>query len=437
MTLATIFGGLQVLLAERFGTLITRMSLEGQTEDIFDGFRFDAAGRLTAVALEDVEAYGYDAFFANLKYRVLDASGRVVATSDGTRESLLPAVPIAQQDGYFSRVEIPQGNFYVGAWQRRFDGGEFTLQLARSDRFEELAQAAIAPAVIETALLLGVLAAVVFSLFAVRAVRSVLGPIREATRSAASVGRDNLAARIPSAQMPAEIRPLLDAFNGVLGRLQTAFEQQERFLANAAHELKTPLALMRSSLESESAVDRAPLLREIDAMGRRVQQLLQLAETADAGNLRPQRIDMTGALARSAEYLRWKADRCGVAVRYEHPAQPVMVDADEGALFVLTKNLLENAIEFSPEGGVVSLTLDLDGYRVDDEGPGVPPEQRQLVFERFWRQPGQTRAGAGLGLALGAEICRAHGWTLSCDGAPSGGARFEVRWRRDPAPVRV
>ncbi|MFO0448563.1 MAG: sensor histidine kinase, partial [Pseudomonadota bacterium] len=268
-------------------------------------------------------------------------------------------------------------------------------------------------------------------------VRSVLGPIREATRSAASVGRDNLAARIPSAQMPAEIRPLLDAFNGVLGRLQTAFEQQERFLANAAHELKTPLALMRSSLESESAVDRAPLLREIDAMGRRVQQLLQLAETADAGNLRPQRIDMTGALARSAEYLRWKADRCGVAVRYEHPAQPVMVDADEGALFVLTKNLLENAIEFSPEGGVVSLTLDLDGYRVDDEGPGVPPEQRQLVFERFWRQPGQTRAGAGLGLALGAEICRAHGWTLSCDGAPSGGARFEVRWRRDPAPVRV
>ena len=102
---------------------------------------------------------------------------------------------------------------------------------------------------------------------------------------------------------------------------------------------------------------------------------------------------------------------------------------------MLAKNLLENAIEFSPAGGVVSLKLDLDEFTVDDEGPGVREADRARVFERFWRAAEQHRDGAGLGLALCSEIAKGHGWRIACVAAPSGGARFVVSWGRPAGPA--
>ena len=96
---------------------------------------------------------------------------------------------------------------------------------------------------------------------------------------------------------------------------------------------------------------------------------------------------------------------------------------------MLLKNLVENATEFSLPGADVGVWLDEAGLRVDDRGPGVAPEHRAQVFERFWRAPEQSRPGSGLGLALVREIATAHGWTVRCDQAPGGGASFSVRWR--------
>jgi signal transduction histidine kinase len=124
-----------------------------------------------------------------------------------------------------------------------------------------------------------------------------------------------------------------------------------------------------------------------------------------------------------------------VAVRFEQPEVDVVLDADDGAVFVLAKNLLENAIEFSPAGGVVTLRLEPDRLIVDDEGPGVRETDRMRVFERFWRAAEQRRAGSGLGLALCAEIANGHGWRIECVAAPSGGARFVVSWAHPAVAV--
>jgi signal transduction histidine kinase len=435
IAVASIYAALQLTLAQRFGGLVTRMSMQGQTEDFFEGLRFDAAGEVVGVTLDAGEQFGFDAFHANLKYRVLDAAGRVVASSEPGGGSLLPQLSVEQQHGFFGMVRLDGVDYHVGAWRGEARGRPYVVQLGRSDRFEELARDAIAPAIVETVGLLAGLSAIVFSIAGVLAVRSVLRPIARTVDAASRVGRDNLGTRLPETGMPAEIRPLLRSFNGVLERLQAAFDEQQRFIGNAAHELKTPLAMIRAELDAGPAARLAVIRAEADLMGRHVQQLLQLAETADAANLRIRSTPMGPTLRAAVGYLAWKADRAEVAIRFEQPEADVVLHADEGAVFVLAKNLLENAIEFSPAGGVVTLGLEPDRFIVDDEGPGVPQADRTRVFERFWRAAEQRRAGSGLGLALCAEIAKGHGWRIECVAAPSGGARFVVSWAHPAVAV--
>jgi two-component system sensor histidine kinase TctE len=428
---AVLFVGVQALLAERFGDLVTRMSMEGQTEDIFDGFVLDARQHVVGVRLESGDAVGFDDFFANLKYRVLDADGQVVASSEADRRSMLPDLGIAQQAGYFGVVRFDGKVFFVGAWQRDVKGRPYILQLARSERFALLGREALTPAIAETALVLGTFSALIFALAGALAIRSVLRPIRAVEAAARSVGGRNLAARLPENRMPAEIRPLVQAFNGVLQRLERSFQEQERFVANAAHELKTPLALARARVEAglEGEPDRARVLQDLDTMGRQVQQLLQLAQVSDPQAMRRGRVRPSDVAREVLDHLAFKANRLDVALHLRESADDVQIEADSGALFVLLKNLVENAIDFSPPGSDVVVRIEEQGLSVDDRGPGVPAEHRTQVFERFWRAPGQVRPGSGLGLALVREIAVAHDWAVSCGQSSGGGAAFSVRWR--------
>lgn len=428
---ALLVVGVQALLAERFGHLVTRMSMEGQTEDIFEGFVLNAEQKVVGVMLKPDDALGFDDFFANLKYRVLDGAGNVVASSEADRRSLLADRGVHEQPGFFGVVPFDGRDFFVGAWHREVHGRPYVLQLARSDRFELLAREAVTPAVTDTVVLLGTMSALIFALAGGLAVRSVLRPIRAAENAARHVGGRNLAARLPEGSMPAEIRPLVRAFNGVLQRLEQTFQEQERFIANAAHEMKTPLALARARLEAglDSDEARARLLQDLDTMGRQLQQLLQLAQVADSQAMRRSTVRPMEVARKVLDNLAFKADRSDVTLHLEELEDRIQIQADEGALFVLLRNLVENAVDFSPPGSVVKVRLCASGLSVDDDGPGVPEELRARVFERFWRAPGQTRAGSGLGLALVHEIAVAHGWKVNCGAAAGGGASFTVHWQ--------
>jgi signal transduction histidine kinase len=427
---ALLVVGVQAVLAERFGHRVTQMSMAGQTEDIFDGFVFDEHRRVIDVRLPAEDSIGFDDFFANLKYRVLDQTGKVVASSETDRHSLLPGRPVAEQDGFFGVVPVDGRDFFVGVWARELHGHRYLLQLGRSDRFELLAREALTPAITDTVLVLGSLSAMIFSLAGALAVRSVLRPIRRVEAAARDVGGRNLAARLPEDGLPAEIRPLVQAFNGVLERLERSFQEQDRFIANAAHELKTPLALVRAQLEAgpPGPEVQARLLRELDGLGRHVQLLLQLAQVADRQTLRRGPTQPLVVARTVLEHLAFQAERRDISLRLEDNSAGQPIDADAGALFVLVKNLVDNALGFAPPGSAVELRLEGTGLSVSDRGPGVPPELREHVFERFWRAPGQARAGSGLGLALVREIAHAHGWTVHCTQTPGGGASFVLRW---------
>jgi signal transduction histidine kinase len=431
LALAGVWGALQWLLGERFADRVVLASLRGQTHDLIDGLRLDAQGRVLGVELGGIEGHGFDAFRANLKYRVLDADGRVVAGNDAQLDSLLPAVPLARQDGHYERRALAGADFHIAAFREKVAGHTLTLQLGRSDRFAELALEALRPAVGDAAVLMAAVAVAAFAVVGWGAVRGVLAPIRRVADAAGAVGHANLAARLPEGGVPAEMLPLVRAFNGVLVRLQQVFDAQQRFFADAAHELKTPLALVRSRLEAAAAVpERGAMIEQLDLMARQVQQLLHLAEAADGSALRRESLDPADTAREVLRALSWKAEQRGVALRtLAEPGAPRQLDADSGALFALLRNLVENAIEFSPTEGTVTLRIGSAGIDVEDEGPGIAPEHRERAFERFWRAPGQQRPGAGLGLALARQIALAHGWQLAADMREAGpGARLRLRW---------
>jgi signal transduction histidine kinase len=428
---AMLVVGFKAVMAERFGHLVTRNSMEGQTKDIIDSFVLNDEQRIVGVALRPDEALGFDDFFSNLKFRVLDETGQVVASSEADRRSLLAGRHVSEQPGFFGVVQFDGRDFFVSAWLHELHGRPYVLQLARSDRFELLARQALTPAITDTVALLGSFSVVIFALAGALAVRSVLRPIRTAEQAARKVGGRNLAARLPEDQMPAEIKPLVQAFNGVLERLERTFQEQERFIANAAHELKTPLALARTRVEAglDSEQERNRLLHDLDTMGRQVQQLLQLAQMADPLSLRRSAVRPAEVAREVLDHLAFKAHRSNITLHLEETEINREIEADPGALFVLLKNLVENALDFSPPGADVKVRLSMTGISVQDHGPGVAAEHRAQIFERFWRSPGQTRGGSGLGLALVREIALAHGWSVSCSEAPGGGALFTVCWQ--------
>jgi signal transduction histidine kinase len=423
---AAAYLSFQMVLAARFASFITEQSLKGQTNDIAEAIDTRSPEGGVTVRLEGADAYGFDAFFANLKYRVLTEDGRVVASSDGRLDSLLPAVPVARQDGFYMPTLVDGMRFHVAAVRHRVDGREFLIQVGRSDRFAELAQEAIVPAVNEAVGIVAAVSVAVLGLLSFLGIRSVLGPIRIASEAARSVGQSNLSARLPSEDIPSEIRPLIVAFNDALSRLEIAFASQQRFFANAAHELKTPIALLRGQLESAKGHVGDVALRDVDAIGRIVAQLLHIAEVS-GGRVLHRRPTALDEIARQVTgFLAWRAERAEVALHVACDQAPVVVEADQGELFVLLKNLVENAVDFSPEGGTVSILIEPGSLAVEDQGPGVPEQDREKVFERFWRGAPSDRPGSGLGLAICLEVANAHGWTIRCGPSVAGGARFEV-----------
>jgi len=269
-----------------------------------------------------------------------------------------------------------------------------------------------------------------------------LRPVRTIAGFARSISEHDLHRRV-EVKVPAdELGELVDTFNSMLARLEDSFDSLGRFTADASHELRAPLALMRSELDGVLSRNRTrdeykrvlgALRGEVDHLSRLADQLLMLAR-ADAGALKPDRetIDVADFLHETAA--RWEAiaEESGAHVSVSAPASG-RVNGDPRLIRRVLDNLLDNAVRHAPSGTGVLLR----GYTVEsgwnlevaDQGPGVPPERRAELFSRFTKfDTARTPdgAGAGLGLALSAAIARAHGGELEL--VPEGpGAIFRLR----------
>ncbi|MDQ8022096.1 MAG: ATP-binding protein [Moraxellaceae bacterium] len=427
-----VFAVAAVMILEN-STLAARIDLDELAGELVNNIRFDDQGRPTGMDFSDEgTVWISDSLRREMAYRILDASGHAVVMSEAGAAFWL--------DADRQRPPAPGGfeflydgvTIYGATESVQRDGQRWYLQIAISARMMALMHGAALPLVVGGVGVFSVVLLLGFGACAYVTLRYTLKPLSDLSDAAAAISPRSLHARLGADSIPSEIAPLVDSFNRALERLENGYRVQQEFLGNAAHELKTPLALIRAQIElreddEDRAGDREALLRDVSYMSRQVQQLLLLAEVSEVQNYVIEEVQVDALVQEVLVYLQRMADAAGVHVAVQvSPAQAgLRWQADRGALFTLLKNLLENAIQHAPRGSSVSVEIEPDCLRVRDRGPGVTAAQLPLLFERFWRAAERRDHGAGLGLSICREIALAHEWTLSAEQVEPG-LRFNL-----------
>jgi len=271
----------------------------------------------------------------------------------------------------------------------------------------------------------------------------VLRPLHEVTATARRLSAESLDSRIRLPGPRDEVAELADTFDGLLDRLQAAFESQRRFVANASHELRTPLTVMRTEVDvtlSDPSADAAELRRMAEVVRQAteradglVEGLLTLAHTESTGVAVHQPADL--ALAAKTAVAAVGAEAAARSVRIGLDGEPAPVLGDPALLDRVAGNLLENAVRHNVDGGWVSVCTASgpagSWLRVSGSGAVVPPERVAELFEPFRRAaPDRTGGGTGLGLSIVRAVVQAHGGTVHAEPVPGGGLSVTVQLPR-------
>ncbi len=332
----------------------------------------------------------------------------------------------------FSTVSTPRGAWRVFAVQQR----GLTIQVAQPTAVRDrlAAQAAW------RTLMPFLVALPLMGLLIWRFVGRELAPLE---RTAAAVSRRSPAslAPIPAAGAPEEMRALIDAVNALLGRLDAALASQRRFVADAAHELRSPLTALslqlqlatRARSEEKRAQAHEALRRGVERATRLVEQLLALARQSPDAPAEPAvPVDLSDIARLAVEHhaAAATAKRLDVALA---TSTPVAIPGEPAALAILADNLVGNAVRYTPADGTVRVTTGRDAggafLTVADDGPGIAPDERERVFHRFYRGENADGPGSGLGLAIVKEVADRHGASVSLEEGLGGrGLRVRVEF---------
>ena len=384
-----------------------------------------------------------------------ETSGRVVVVDRSGRE-LVDSAPTGSRD-FASRPEIARalaGEVASGIRHSRTLGVDLlyvAVPVASSGVVHGAVRISYPTSAVDSRIhrywtLLAIIAAGVLAAAALVAVvlsRWMTGPLERLEEAAEAIGSGDLTARAP-VDGPPEMRRLAETFNAMTAELDQLVRSQDVFVADASHQLRTPLAALRLRLENldrdvagSGKDELAGALGEVERLSTLVDGLLALAR-ADRASKAPERIDVTRVVEERVAAWTALAEERGVALGCDMAADAVAL-ATPGRLEQVLDNLLANALDASPAGAEITISAATgDGWielQVGDEGPGMPAEERRRAFDRFWRAPGRDGEGTGLGLAIVQRLAAADGGSVSLEPSSAGGLAVVVRLPR-ARPVR-
>jgi len=347
------------------------------------------------------------------------------------RSTVAPEKALTGHTPGFSKVEIDGKPWRV--LTRRDDRHGFLIQVG-----EPLEQREVLSRHIALRMFLPSLAALPLLAFAIwAAVDAGLLPLRKLKREVAQREVDYLGA-LEMQGVPDEVEPLVAALNDLFIRLERAFESERRFTADAAHELRTPLAAlkiqaqvaMRAANDSERLAALDNVLRGVDRASHLVEQLLTLARIdPDHTAAHYQPVELQSLAASVLADMAPKADAGNIALALAE-GSATFIPGNSAQLAILLRNLLDNAIRYTPPGGHVGVEIrqDDDDIVLDvwDTGPGIAPAEREQVLHRFYRIPGNSTDGSGLGLSIVQRIADLHGAHFTLESNEGGGLRARL-----------
>ncbi len=363
-----------------------------------------------------------------------DRSWFVVRDAQSRRLAGAPAFPLLRPGAAPYDAEVDGEPVRVVALAVTTQDGERHLGVARTLRQRlEVRSAIVRSLVVLVSLVTLTLAGVVWL-----SVSNGLRPLARIRAELAARGPGDLAP-ISQASVPYEIAPVVTGFNELLDKVEAGARAQRDFLADMAHQLRTPLAGMQLQLEwlhARHAGDpdtvRSLSMMELanERMIRQVNQLLALARAREGrpdGQHLP--LDLAQLVQETIQFFVGQAAAKDIDLGFELAPAPMNGDAFQ--LRDLVDNLVDNALRYTPPGGRVTVACALEGnaalFTVEDSGPGIPPARRAAVFERYVRLDDKT-TGSGLGLAIVRDIAQAHGAAVTLDDAAGGGTRVSVRF---------
>jgi len=456
------FLGVGLLLAVGGGMLLisasTYFSVRHEVEERFDAQLSLSARLLRAMITAPIEAggdpraalarrlqmqdyLGLEAgihghhYETKISFQVLSEGGEVLFRSIGAPERAFGELAL----GFANRAHAGREWRIFRVHDER--AGLWLLVGERGDVRGEIVHELVEVALLANALGLPALVALIWVVLHVG-----LRPLLRISRAIAGRAADRLAP-IDARGLPRELAGVVEELNHLLGRLDAAIERERRFTADAAHELRTPLAVLRVHAQNAATTDDpqlreqalAQLIRAVDRSTHLIEQLFTLARLEPgSGGIERDVVDLLRVAREEIAQLAPMALRKRQEITLETAADngenagELRVLAAETALCVLLRNLIDNAIRYAPEGGEVRLRVAREATRVllsvSDNGPGVPAELRQRIFDRFYQQAPGKGQGAGLGLSIVARIAELYGAEVSADEAPGGGLCINLRF---------